>query len=195
MSKGQKGNGSLSGVRLLTVSAMLTAISVVIGIFCKTYLNFGDGLFRITFENLPIIMAGILYGPIIGGVVGLSTDLISYMLSPQIYPINIIVTIGATLVGVVSGIVSKFIIKKNGNTQIIAAGALSHVICSMIIKSIGLFEFYSFMVLLRIPTYLVIGTLEIFLLCRLLQRKSFAKIVGYRVDSKTEKEVNNSELQ
>lgn len=191
MSKGQKGSGSLSGARLLTVTAMLTAISVVIGIFCKTYLNFGDGLFRITFENLPIIMAGILYGPIIGGVVGLSTDLISYMLSTQIYPINLLVTIGATLVGVVAGVVAKYIIKKNGNLQIIVAGALSHVICSMIIKSIGLFEFYNFMVLVRIPTYLVIGALEIFLLCKLLSRKSFAKIVGYRIIENTNNEVEN----
>lgn len=191
MSKGQKGKGSLSGARLLTVTAMLTAISVVIGIFCKTYLNFGDGLFRITFENLPIIMAGILYGPIIGGVVGLSTDLISYMLSTQVYPINLLVTIGATLVGVVAGIVSKYIIKKNGNLQIIVAGALSHVICSMIIKSIGLYEFYNIMVLLRIPTYLVIGSLEIFLLCKLLNRKSFAKIVGYRTSDNTNNEVEN----
>lgn len=191
MSKGQKGKGSLSGARLLTVTAMLTAISVVIGIFCKTYLNFGDGLFRITFENLPIIMAGILYGPIIGGVVGLSTDLISYMLSTQVYPINLLVTIGATLVGVVAGIVAKYIIKKNGNLQIIVAGALSHVICSMIIKSIGLYEFYNIMVLLRIPTYLVIGSLEIFLLCKLLNRKSFAKIVGYRVSDNTNNEVEN----
>ncbi|MBR2444932.1 MAG: folate family ECF transporter S component [Clostridia bacterium] len=191
MSKGQKSKGSLSGARLLTVTAMLTAISVVIGIFCKTYLNFGDGLFRITFENLPIIMAGILYGPIIGGVVGLSTDLISYMLSTQVYPINLLVTIGATLVGVVAGIVSKYIIKKNGNLQIIVAGALSHVICSMIIKSIGLYEFYNIMVLLRIPTYLVIGSLEIFLLCKLLNRKSFAKIVGYRTSDNTNNEVEN----
>ena len=191
MSKGQKSKGSLSGARLLTVTAMLTAISVVIGIFCKTYLNFGDGLFRITFENLPIIMAGILYGPIIGGVVGLSTDLISYMLSTQVYPINLLVTIGATLVGVVAGIVAKYIIKKNGNLQIIVAGALSHVICSMIIKSIGLYEFYNIMVLLRIPTYLVIGSLEIFLLCKLLNRKSFAKIVGYRTSDNTNNEVEN----
>ena len=191
MSKGQKSKSSLSGARLLTVTAMLTAISVVIGIFCKTYLNFGDGLFRITFENLPIIMAGILYGPIIGGVVGLSTDLISYMLSTQVYPINLLVTIGATLVGVVAGIVSKYIIKKNGNLQIIVAGALSHVICSMIIKSIGLYEFYNIMVLLRIPTYLVIGSLEIFLLCKLLNRKSFAKIVGYRTSDNTNNEVEN----
>lgn len=117
--------------------------------------------------------------------------LISYMLSTQVYPINLLVTIGATLVGVVAGIVAKYIIKKNGNLQIIVAGALSHVICSMIIKSIGLYEFYNIMVLLRIPTYLVIGSLEIFLLCKLLNRKSFAKIVGYRTSDNTNNEVEN----
>ena len=100
-----------SNIRLITVTAMLVAISVIIGIFCKNFLNFGAGpfagLFRVTFENLPIILAGILYGPVIGGVVGLATDLISYLLSNQMYPPNLIVTLGAISVGVIAGLVAK----------------------------------------------------------------------------------------
>ena len=57
-------------IRVITLAAMLTAMSVVIGIFCKNFLNFGGGLFRITFENLPIILTGILFGPFVGAVVG-----------------------------------------------------------------------------------------------------------------------------
>ena len=51
----------------LTLGAMLAAMSVVIGMFCKSFLNFGEGLWRVTFENLPIILAGIFLGPITGG--------------------------------------------------------------------------------------------------------------------------------
>ena len=70
----------------LTLAAMLTAMSVVIGIFCKSFLNFGAGLFRVTFENLPIILSGIMFGPTTGAIVGIAGDLVSYLLSPQIYP-------------------------------------------------------------------------------------------------------------
>ena len=47
----------------ITIAAMMTAISVVVGIFCKNYMNFASGLFRITFENLPILITGIVYNP------------------------------------------------------------------------------------------------------------------------------------
>ena len=158
---------------------MLTALSVVIGIFCKTYLNFGAGLFRITFENLPIILCGIVLGPALGGTVGFLSDLISYLLSGQIYPPNLLVTLGATLVGVISGIVPRFLIKKKGTPQIILAGSLAHLVSSMIIKPIGLYQFYSWAVLFRIPLYFIIAPVEIALICVLFSRKSFCRVVGY----------------
>ncbi len=165
--------------RKITTTAMLVAISVVIGIFCKSFLNFGEGLLRITFENLPIIMSGILYGPIVGAVVGFSCDIVSYFLSGQAFPIMPIVTLGSVMVGAVSGIVSKYIIKEKGTRQIILSGALAHIIGSMIIKPIGLYTFYNVLVLIRIPLYMVIAPIEIALLCSLLNRKSFARVVGY----------------
>lgn len=166
-------------IKLLTNMAMMTAISIVIGMFCKTYLNFANGLFRITFENLPIILSGIVLGPIAGGIVGLATDLISYMLSPQVLPPNLIVTLGATVIGVLSGIISKYIIRKKGKFQIIMSAGVSHIVGSMIIKTIGLYQYYNILVLWRIPLYLVIASTEIFLLCVLLKQKNFAKVIGY----------------
>ena len=38
--------GIFKNVQTLTVCAMLTAMSVAIGIFCKNFLDFGGGLFR-----------------------------------------------------------------------------------------------------------------------------------------------------
>ena len=193
MQKSQKnglGSKQFRATKVITTAAMMTAISVLIGIFCKNYMNFGvpPGLFRVTFENLPIIMSGILYGPIIGGVVGVLTDLISYLLSSQAYPPNLIVTLGAAASGIIAGLVAKYLIKKNGKLQIIVAGALAHLVASMIIKSIGLYQFYGWLVLVRIPLYLCIAPAEIAVICTLLKRKSFARIVGYN-------EGNTNELQ
>ena len=174
-------NRLFKSIKGMTLSAMLVAMSVVIGIFCKTYLNLGAGLFRITFENLPIIISGILYGPIVGAIVGAASDLVSYLLSPQTYPPNLIVTAGAALIGAVSGITARFIVKKKGRKQIILSGALAHVTGSMIVKSIGLYQFYGISVLLRIPLYIVIASVEIFIMCLLFDRASFRRAVDYNV--------------
>lgn len=163
-------------VNTLTFSAILCAMSVVIGMFCKTYMNGGNGLFRVTFENLPIIVSGIFYGPIIGAVIGGASDLISYVLSPQVYPPNLTVTVGAISIGLVSGLVSRFVVKKRGYKKIIISGISAHIIGSMIIKPIGLFQFYGIAVLLRIPFYVVIASIEITLICLLYRNRNFRKI-------------------
>ena len=103
----------LKNVYVLVYAAMLAAMGVVIGIFCKNFLNFGNGLFRITLENFPVIIAGIAFGPVVGACVGAVADIISYMLSTQSFAISPIVTLGAAMVGAVSGLVSHYVIKLN----------------------------------------------------------------------------------
>ena len=167
---------SRSVIKRLVLGAMLAAVSVVIGMVCKNFLNFGGGLLRITFENLPIILAGIFLGPVTGGMVGIISDLTSYMLSPQIYPPNLMVTLGAFAIGAVSGLMARFVIRERGIRQIVLSSIPAHVLGSMIIKPIGLYQFYQWAVLFRIPLYLVIAPLEIFLLCLLWKQKSFRKL-------------------
>ena len=179
-----KKSNAFKSVRVLTVSALLTAMSVVIGIFCKSVLNFGGGLFRITFENLPILLSGIIFGPTIGGTVGILSDIISYLLSGQAYPLNPLVTLGAGVIGLSSGVVAKYIVKHRGTVQFIFAGMSAHILGSMIIKPIGLFAFYGWAVLWRIPMYLVIAPLEIFLICILYKNSGFRRII-----EDTEKEI------
>ena len=169
---------AFGSVKRLCAAAMLVAISVVIGIFCKNILNFGNGLFRITFEGMPIILSGIMFGPIVGGVVGFASDVLSYFLSTQSFAISPIVTGAATLMGVISGVVAKYVVKKSGNKQIIVAGALSHIVSSMIIKPIGLFVYYGWAVLFRIPLYLVIAPIEIFIICLMYKNKEFRRIIN-----------------
>ena len=164
-------------IRALTVTAMLIATSVVIGIFCKTFLNFGLGLFRITFENLPILTVGIMFGPVVGGLAGAATDIISYFLSPQAYPINPLVTLGAAAIGIVSGFMSHYVFKKPCRRRIVLACAPAHLIGSMIVKTIGLYQFYGWAVLWRFPLYAVIGTVEITLLCLMYQNRTVRSLM------------------
>ena len=171
----KKGKG-LKNIHVLVYAAMLSAISVVIGIFCKNYLNFGNGIFRITFENFPIILSGLAFGPVVGALVGTLSDMVSFMLSTQTFAISPIVTLGAAAVGAVSGLVSHYIFKRNGMWQVIISVAAAHLVGSVLIKSVGLFFYYHWLVLWRIPTYSIIATLEASLLCYLYKSPVFAKI-------------------
>ncbi len=171
-------NTVFKSIKALALASMLTAMSVVIGMFCKTFMSFGGGLFRVTFENLPIIISGITFGPIVGALVGAGSDLLSYLLSTQVYPPNLIVTAGAATVGIVSGVIAHFIIPKRGVMQVIISGGVAHIIGSMIIKSIGLYQYYGILILWRIPLYIVIASLELAVICWLFKRNSFRKLIN-----------------
>ncbi len=164
-------------VHILTTAAMLGALSVVIGIFCKNYLNFGNGLFRVTFENFPIIMSGILFGPAVGGAVGLVSDMISYFLSTQSFAISPIVTLGAALVGIVAGLMSRYVIKSKGRMGIIFSVIAAHLVGSLLVKTFGIYAYYNMsyglLLLYRLPTYSVIAALESFFLCMIFKHKTF----------------------
>jgi ECF transporter S component (folate family) len=179
----QKQKG-LRNVRVLATAAMLGALSVVIGIFCKNFLNFGAGMFRVTFENFPIILSGILFGPAVGASVGIISDMVSYFLSTQSFAISPIVTLGAALVGAVSGIVSNYIIKKRGVAQVLISVIAAHAIGSLLVKTFGIYAYYNIsyglMLLYRLPTYTVIAALESSAICLILKHKAFRKYTRYQ---------------
>lgn len=146
----------------LVFAALMTAMSVIIGLICKNYLSFGA--IRITFENLPVLLTGILLGPVYGGAVGAAADLVT---APTTGSVNPFITLGAASVGVVSGVLWKYVIKKEGFPQLLLAVMPAHAVGSMLIKSFGLWYFYGYAVqlcLLRIPLYIVIALAETYLI-------------------------------
>ena len=149
-------------VKRLVFAAVMTAMSVVIGLVCKAYFTFGA--IRITFDNLPVLISGILLGPVYGGAVGAAADLIT---APITGSVNPLITLGAASVGIVSGCLSRFVMKRKGFLSVLSAVMPSHVIGSMIIKSLGLWYFYGYAVPLllpRIPLYFAIGLIETYII-------------------------------
>ncbi len=121
-------------VGILTAAAMLTAVSVVIGILCKNFFTFGV-YYRVTFENLPVIIAGILFGPVVGGGVGVCADIVSCLCSAN-PAVNPLISVGALCVGVVSGIVPRTI-KNRGNARYALTVASAHLIGQVAVKSVA----------------------------------------------------------
>ncbi len=161
--------------RALTLSAMLAAMSVVIGIVCKNFLTYI--YYRITFENLPVIFAGILFGPFVGAVVGVCADAVSCLASSN-PSINPVISLGALLVGFTSGLVSHHISFKSETARLVASVAMAHLIGQVIVKSIGKMLWYGMpwwgaFIGLGISAF--VGTLEFFAIRLLLDNPGIKK--------------------
>lgn len=167
-------------VRLLVSLAMLIAISII----CGKYLAIkGGDILRFSFENLPIIFAGIAFGPISGAAVGIVADLIGCVLVG--YAINPIVTVGAAAIGFVSGGVYLALSKltsANKSVNVVISTLLAHIVGSVLIKTFGLAVFYSMpvwmLMLWRLLNYAIVGAVECVLLVILLRNKQIIRIIS-----------------
>lgn len=161
--------GASSRVRMIAMLAILAAASVVLGKFLQ--IPIGDSI-RISFENLPILFAGLVFGPIGGGVTGLVADLVGCIAVG--YEINPVITLGAVSVGLVAGIMSRFFVREGKASlwRVLICVLFAHIIGSVILKSAGLRLWYTTpwsVLALRIPVYLANTVVESLIITALLR--------------------------
>ncbi len=173
----QKSNSSRF-LKLMVSGAFLAALSIVLG----KYLAFGVGnVLRFSFENLPIIFAGMAFGSPVGIMVGIVADLVGCILVG--YEINPIITVGAALIGLTAGgyyhLPGRGRDKKAVSFRVTFFVFLSHILGSVLIKTLGLSVFYDMplgiLMLWRLLNYVIIGTLETVLLCCLMNNKAIRR--------------------
>ena len=167
-------------LKVLCSSAILTALAVVIAYLCK-FLTLTPTI-RITFENLPIILCGYLFGPFTGLACGLCADLLNTAVSQYgIGGINPIITLGAASVGFFAG----FSYSKKPKLRLFFAVFISHITGNILIKSAGLMIYYGtpiIGVLPRLPLYIAIASIEFILLLFITKSKGLTKAMGGRND-------------
>lgn len=88
----------------LTVCALLTALSVVLA---RVLTLIPAETTRISLEAVPIVLSGLLFGPIPGAVVGFAADLIGCLFSPFGY--NPIFCVPPILYGLLAGAVRRYV--------------------------------------------------------------------------------------
>lgn len=174
MPKNQKQNISL---KMTAALAMLVAISIILGKYLA--ISVGDVL-RFSLENLPIIFAGLAFGPLQALLVAVTADLVGCVLVG--YAINPLVTVGAAAIGVVSGFLPGLLKKHTrlGSISIIIiTTAVSHAVGSVLIKTLGLAVFYDMPIILlmlwRLLNYIIVSAVEALLLYVLLKRDGIRK--------------------
>lgn len=158
--------------RVMVISALFIAMSIVLGKVLA--FNIGTSI-RISFENLPLLMAGLFFGPFIGAAVGIGADIIGCIIVG--YAINPVITLGAAMIGFASGMFSIILGNKKMLPRIAFSVLSAHVLGSMLIKSIGMYIYFHTpmpVLMLRIPLYIGIGILEFYIIYLLLRNKAFS---------------------
>ena len=168
------GLSSLKSLKVMITVALFSAISFLFGKFLA--IPVGDYM-RFSFENLPIILSGIMFGPFTGALCGIAADIIGCILRG--YAINPILTLGAAIIGFVSGFLYKLSYKCRLSVKLALSVFVSHIIGSVIIKTIGLSIWYSspFLVTLgwRTINYVVVSLAEFIVLAIILRNRGFKR--------------------
>ena len=117
----------------LAVCAFLVALSIVCGKFLA--IPVGDTL-RFSFENLPLLFAGLAFGPVAGVLVGVSADLLGCVLRG--YAVNPWVTAGAVLIGLLAGLGGVLLRRFPLGLRVALTVLVAHLVGSVAVKTIGL---------------------------------------------------------
>lgn len=172
-------------LKITVVLAMMTAISIILGKYLAIR---GGDIMRFSLENMPIILSGIAFGPLAGVSVGVVADLVGCVLVG--YTVNPLVTLGAAMIGLISGFI-PLIMKKtplSGLPVTVITVALSHLVGSIIIKTIGLYAYYTMpfgvLLLWRLLNYIIVGALDCSVVHILLNNKGVKKYISAMKEEK-----------
>ncbi len=166
--------------RALCLAGLLAALSLILGKFLQIPSPISQ-VVRISFENLPVILAGLTLGPFAGAMTGVVADLVGCALYG--YAINPIVTLGAAAVGLVAGLVGVLSARLPLFLRVGLSVLFAHAIGSVGIKTAGLAAWYlaqmdmgyAELLLLRGVNYVIVGALEALLLYLLLRHGGVAR--------------------
>ncbi len=148
----------------ITTMGLLIALSIVLTRIASLRIAIGgvEGI-RIGLGKLPIILGGIIFGPLVGGIIGAFSDLLGYFINP----------VGAymphfTLTSALTGIIPAVIlsIKKNEEPtffELSVAIAIGQVITSIILIPYFIHILFGLPWAILIPPRIVAEPIQIFI--------------------------------
>ncbi len=166
-----------TNTKKIVFSALMVAMSIVIGIVCKAYFTLTP-ILRITFENMPIILLGFMFGPLYSVMAAIGADVISALIAG--YAPTPLITVGAACLGLLAGVMPKYIFKRKSFVSVLSVSLIAHGIGSVIIKTYALADLYSLRFLptlwVRIPLYAAISLAEAYLIYIILKNKQISSL-------------------
>ena len=123
--------------RMLVTLALLAAISVVLARFI---IPMPSPTLRFSIEAAPVIIAGLLYGPVPGAAVGLVADVVGCLFSG--YGYNPVFSVPPILIGLCTGLLRGMLKKKFSYVRVLATFLPAVVLGSVLWQSYWLAFFY-----------------------------------------------------
>lgn len=123
--------------RTLVTLALLSAVEVVLARFIVPMPN---PTMRFSIEAVPIILAGLLFGPLAGGVVGLVGDAVGTLFSG--YGYNPFFAVPPFLIGLCAGLLRFLVDRKLTYLRVLAAFLPAVILGSVLWQSYWLSFFY-----------------------------------------------------
>ena len=167
-------NTSRTSVRTLVMLALLVAMRIVF----SRVLSISTGFVRFNLGSLPVLLAGILFGPWAGFVVGMVADIIGGVLAG--YAINPLITLGAASIGLVGGLGWQKLSHLRTGNRLWCSVLAAHFVGSMVINSLALHIFYGYqwpVLAARIPNAIVLSAVNTVLVRILLENKALAAMI------------------
>ena len=158
-------------VRKLVLLGLLTAISLVLSRLCVIYLT---PSVKINFGNIPLLLGGLLFGPVAGGVIAAAADILgaAFLSGLGWYPP---LTVGACLMGVVPGLLRRIAVSNPSVWRIGIVVLISNLVVGMCWNTWWLHVLYQTpiwsLLLVRVPLYLGMTVVETLALTLLLRSK------------------------
>ena len=161
-----------SRIRRMAYAGLFTAISVILTRFFAGNINLlGIFALRLSFGEVPIMLSGILLGPVYGAVCGALSDIIGYVVNPVGGPYFPGFTLTAALTGLIPGVLSKYY-RNDWNWASITTIVIATAVVTILLNTLWLSLMYgkAFLALLSariigkaplIPAYVIILKLVI----------------------------------
>ncbi len=128
-----KENNKYLPTKTLVVISLLTGLSIILTrVFSVTVPLAGLPALRIGFGSIPIIISGILFGPLAGALTGAVADVLGFMINSLGGAYFPGFTISAALAGVIPGIVYKYADNKTINFNILNTLSILAIVSSVV---------------------------------------------------------------
>lgn len=176
----KKGGVFVARTRKIVYISLLTALSIVLTRILSFY---PIPTIRISFGDIPIMISGLMLGPLPGAVTGMLSDFIGMLIfsAPTGVPYFPGFTLSKILVGIIPAL-TAMVIRKQGWYRIAAAVILTEIVCSLLLDSLWLSMIYNKGILLLLParilTRAIIAALEIpiiYVLMEALKKAAFSE--------------------
>ncbi len=184
--------------KMLALMAMFIALQVVLSKFLMIQ---ATPSIRLSIDAVPVLLAGLWFGPIVGGVVGVLADLVGTVLFPTAGAYYPPLTVAFLLLGVISGLLGKVFLKSKRTLWRVALCTVSaELIASLFWKTLALSWLYGAPFAMMLATralpvcgVMIVDALIIFALDRLLQAKLLAAPVKAAVSGNSMPQMNYEE--